>query len=240
MLTWDHVLVDVGRALAVSHSDTAESILRRVEIALRTPRQADQHAETSRHLGPPLDPAVVDSIEESLRNCFPDRAGYLVRKVRQALVGSPAVGRRSPFHGRELIPDDAWTALCPALTVVWPRNDEDVMQLVGDADSPGRRFTTLGRFALENVETVLGRSSDCHIVIREEGVSRAHLEVNIDAGAATICDLRSRNGTHLLRRGADGSRRRGVIQPLTDVPLVHGDCIGVGGVWLFFSNPSQD
>lgn len=240
MLTWDHVLVDVGRALRDSHPAAADDILRKIEVALRTPKAADAGARTARHVSPPIDDSLYFSIEASLRACFPDRADYLVRKVHQALRGSFAAGKRSPLHGRELITDDAWLALCPALTVIPPKEDPDVARLVIDQRPASGRQMVPGRFLLEDQETMIGRSSECHISIREEGVSRAHVELYIEDGAATICDLRSCNGTHLLRRGTGGSRAAIRIPPLSDVRINHGDCIAIGRVWLYFSNPSQD
>lgn len=70
---------------------------------------------------------------------------------------------------------------------------------------------------------VLGRSSQCQVVLADESVSRRHAQVSMAGGSWIISDLGSRHGTHVN------------AVPLTSgapAPLKHGDLIGVGP-WSF-------
>lgn len=77
---------------------------------------------------------------------------------------------------------------------------------------------------------VLGRSSDCDIVVRTEGVSRRHSEVYFDpsSGAWMVKDLGSRNGTFL-----DG---KAVSQP---TKLSGGQFIQIVGFAVQFSDQTD-
>lgn len=51
--------------------------------------------------------------------------------------------------------------------------------------------------ALTDGEHLAGRDSDCALVVDADTVSRRHARITVAAGAATIEDLGSTNGTHL-------------------------------------------
>ena len=78
-----------------------------------------------------------------------------------------------------------------------------------------------GRVTLDDGEHVLGRDPDVEIFLNSPGVSRRHALIRISAGAATIEDLGSKNGTLVGDERVDGIR-----------PLGDGDIIALGSVKL--------
>jgi DNA-binding winged helix-turn-helix (wHTH) protein len=72
-------------------------------------------------------------------------------------------------------------------------------------------------------ENVVGRDRDAVLWIDHTAVSRRHARIVIAAGAATLEDLGSKNGTHLK-----GERITGVV------PLADGDEIRIGPVAMTF------
>lgn len=64
---------------------------------------------------------------------------------------------------------------------------------------------------------VVGRGRECGIVFDDATVSKMHIRLHLDAGAATIEDLDSTNGTLL-----NGKRLEGMVA------LRQGDRIGLG------------
>lgn len=79
---------------------------------------------------------------------------------------------------------------------------------------------------------VLGRSSQCQVVLADESVSRRHAQISQVSGGGTagagggawiISDLGSRHGTHVNAVPLGAS---------TPAPLKHGDLIGIGP-WSF-------
>ena len=72
-------------------------------------------------------------------------------------------------------------------------------------------------FSLTDGEHLAGRDADCSIVIDAGSVSRRHARITVIAGAATIEDLDSTNGTHV-----NGTRISGVT------PLAPGDEVSLG------------
>ncbi len=94
----------------------------------------------------------------------------------------------------------------------------------------GRR--TLGRYRLRFLlqefdlrpgETVLGRSSECHITIEDPLVSRMHAKILVGSGGVVVEDLGSRNGMKLNGRRITGTH-----------PLADGDRIRIGTQELVF------
>ena len=72
-------------------------------------------------------------------------------------------------------------------------------------------------FYLSDGEHLAGRDAECSIVIDADSVSRRHARITVVAGAATIEDLDSTNGTHV-----NGTR----ISEVT--ALTHGDEVSLG------------
>jgi predicted component of type VI protein secretion system len=66
------------------------------------------------------------------------------------------------------------------------------------------------RWTIESDEFLIGRGSDCHIVLPERQVSRHHAKILSESGKYILHDLGSKNGTHM-----NGNRVRGSI-PLRD------------------------
>jgi DNA-binding winged helix-turn-helix (wHTH) protein len=72
-------------------------------------------------------------------------------------------------------------------------------------------------FSLTDGEHLAGRDAECSIVIDAGSVSRRHARITVVAGAATIEDLDSTNGTHV-----NGTRISGCT------PLAPGDALSLG------------
>lgn len=60
------------------------------------------------------------------------------------------------------------------------------------------------RWTIDSDEFLIGRGSDCHIVLPERQVSRHHVKITQESGRYTVHDLGSRNGTHLNGNQIDG------------------------------------
>jgi pSer/pThr/pTyr-binding forkhead associated (FHA) protein len=105
----------------------------------------------------------------------------------------------------------------------------------GAADDPGRRVEPLGAgvawgnlvpvigifaertLALTRQTTLLGRESDCDIVVPDDRASRYHAELRWDHGVVSLVDRGSTNGTRV-----NGQRVIG------QVPLRDGDVLAIG------------
>ncbi|MCL2118043.1 MAG: sigma 54-interacting transcriptional regulator [Planctomycetaceae bacterium] len=72
-------------------------------------------------------------------------------------------------------------------------------------------------------ETVLGRSSECTVVLDDDRASRRHATIFFREGHWFVRDLKSRNGTLLHNQLVQG-----------DIPIDDGDVIGIGHCELLF------
>jgi pSer/pThr/pTyr-binding forkhead associated (FHA) protein len=81
------------------------------------------------------------------------------------------------------------------------------------------------QYVLSSVTTVIGRSSDCEIVLDDSAVSRRHAEIRRADAGFTLADKGSLNGTYLNRA------------PVDEVRLSDGDHIQVGQFRLQFRVP---
>ena len=81
----------------------------------------------------------------------------------------------------------------------------------------GREFDLEG-----HTITVIGRSSECDIVVGDPNVSRRHAEVRRIGRGFSLVDLGSTNGTEV-----NGQR-------VTETSLMNGDVIGVGTTQITF------
>jgi FhaA, N-terminal domain/FHA domain len=81
------------------------------------------------------------------------------------------------------------------------------------------------RHVIDSGRLVLGRSSDCDLVIDDPNVSRRHAEVRREDGRYVVADLGSTNGVEL-----NGRR-------VQTAPLRHGDRLLVGKTELVFELP---
>jgi pSer/pThr/pTyr-binding forkhead associated (FHA) protein len=72
------------------------------------------------------------------------------------------------------------------------------------------------QWTIDSDPFVIGRGSDCHIVLPERQVSRHHVRITREDGQYTLHDLGSKNGTHL-----NG------VQIAGSVPLHDGDEITI-------------
>ncbi|MEX0725145.1 MAG: FHA domain-containing protein, partial [Planctomycetaceae bacterium] len=78
-------------------------------------------------------------------------------------------------------------------------------------------------FSLSDGETVIGRHSDCQVLLQSNQVSRRHARVIVREGAYCIEDLGSGNGTYL--------NGQPVLEP---TPLKHDDRVKVGPILFRF------
>jgi adenylate cyclase len=85
-----------------------------------------------------------------------------------------------------------------------------------DGESP-QSFTFTGG------EVVIGRSPDCHVVLRDFGISRQHAKIVVTDDGVNIQDLKSKNGTQV----------NGV--PVVEAPLKDGDRILLGKFQITFA-----
>ncbi len=84
------------------------------------------------------------------------------------------------------------------------------------------------RYQLNNKRTVLGRGTNCDIVLDDPGVSRHHAEISVEGGSASIRDLGSTNGVYV-----DGEK-------VTAARLTHGSTITMGRTRILFSNHNAE
>lgn len=82
--------------------------------------------------------------------------------------------------------------------------------VVRDGELAGQRWT------LDAEEILIGRGSECDIVLPERQVSRHHVKILQDNGNYLLADLGSKNGTHL-----NGTRVQGTV------PIYDGDEIQI-------------
>jgi len=75
---------------------------------------------------------------------------------------------------------------------------------------------------IEGQTTVIGRSSECDIVLGDPNVSRRHAEIRRLGRGYSLVDLGSTNGTEV-----NGQR-------VTETSLMNGDVIGVGTTQITF------
>jgi sigma-B regulation protein RsbU (phosphoserine phosphatase) len=80
--------------------------------------------------------------------------------------------------------------------------------------------------------TVIGRQSDCGIILDSEGVSRRHVELRKDGDKFSVVDLKSRNFTKLNGK---------ILEPLTPYPISPNDRIGICEVeFVFYLTPPKE
>ena len=138
----------------------------------------------------------------------------LVSELRAALGDTP--------HGAKVVRTvyKKGYAFCAEVTVVRPEAAfAATLELVWKKQS----------FSLTDGEHLAGRDAECSLVIDASSVSRRHARITVVAGAATIEDLDSTNGTHV-----NGTRISGLT------PLNPGDEVSLGSEALQLKrrNPS--
>lgn len=69
-------------------------------------------------------------------------------------------------------------------------NEKPVL-VVREGQLAGQRWT------IDTDEFIIGRGSDCNIILPERQVSRHHVKITHEDGRYTLHDLNSKNGTHL-------------------------------------------
>ena len=69
-------------------------------------------------------------------------------------------------------------------------NEKPVL-VVREGQLAGQRWT------IDSDEFIIGRGSDCHIILPERQVSRHHVRITHEDGRYILHDLGSKNGTHL-------------------------------------------
>lgn len=136
----------------------------------------------------------------------------LVLEVRQAL-GDVA---RQPRYVRT-VHGFGYSFCCPTV------GGETGAASPPPASSVYRLVSPWGEIALDEGECLIGRASECRVSIASSTVSRHHARLRVAAGAATVEDLGSKNGTFV----------RGERIALA-TPVTNGEPFRVGSVNLVF------
>ena len=84
------------------------------------------------------------------------------------------------------------------------------------------------RYLLTGPVTVLGRGSDCDVVVDDPGVSRRHLEIRSTPAGVVATDLGSTNGTFV-----EGNS-------ITAATLVDGNELTIGRTRILFWTGAED
>ena len=92
----------------------------------------------------------------------------------------------------------------------------------------GNRWTDIMRLQ-KGTPIVVGRSSECQVVVKNERVSRNHARFFESENGWAVEDLGSRNGTQIGER----------VLKSESAPLEEGDTILVGGCRMTFSKKLQ-
>ena len=84
------------------------------------------------------------------------------------------------------------------------------------------------QYLLTKDKTIIGRGSNCDIVIDDPGISRKHLEIDINDGNVIARDLGSTNGTYV-----EGHQ-------VPAATLLDGNTITIGRTRILYWASSQD
>lgn len=84
------------------------------------------------------------------------------------------------------------------------------------------------QYLLTKDKTIIGRGSNCDIVIDDPGISRKHLEIDINDGNVIARDLGSTNGTYI-----EGHQ-------VPAATLLDGNTITIGRTRILYWASSQD
>ncbi len=87
---------------------------------------------------------------------------------------------------------------------------------IAEGKEAGKEFT------FDKDSAVIGRTSECDVILYDQGISRRHCRVFFENGRYHVEDLGSSNGT----------KRNGTV--VTREALVDGDTLGVGSVVFAF------
>jgi DNA-binding winged helix-turn-helix (wHTH) protein len=153
------------------------------------------------------------------------------------------LARRPAVVSKEALRDVLWPRTCVGQTSL-PRIVTELRRALGDDTASPRYVRTVHgfgyafvggtleagpaapllrsgsrEFLLREGENLIGRSAECLVRIASSRVSRLHARVVVTAGAATIEDLGSKNGTFV--------RGERISEPTV---LAHGDVIRLGRV----------
>lgn len=84
------------------------------------------------------------------------------------------------------------------------------------------------RYLLTGAVTILGRGSDCDIIVDDTGISRHHLELRVTPGGVIATDMGSTNGSFV-----EGHR-------ISAATLVDGNTITIGRTQIMFWSAQAD
>lgn len=106
-------------------------------------------------------------------------------------------------------------AVAPA-TAVAPSPEHPIIDVNGE------------RWLLKEEVTIIGRGSDCHIIVDDSGVSRHHLELRITPTGVIATDLGSTNGTFVEGHKIDAAT------------LLDGNLVTIGRTDIMFWTHGED
>jgi len=220
----------VERAVQGVFAKAFKSEVQPVELASALRREADTSAAVvgrDRTLVPNAylialgssDYERLESWEDALADELVDAVTAHARQQRYAFIGPVTVG----FE----VDDELDTGV---FRVRGARVKGTVAPATAATATPSRPVLDVDgrRYQLTGAVTVLGRGSEADIVVDDPGVSRRHVEIRLDGGAAQLRDLGSTNGTFV-----DGDRA-------STARLVDGSMITIGRTRIRFASRSEN
>ena len=84
------------------------------------------------------------------------------------------------------------------------------------------------RYLLTGASTIIGRGSDCDIIVDDTGISRQHLELRVTPNGVIATDMGSTNGSFV-----EGHR-------ISAATLVDGNTITIGRTNIMFWNAQEE
>lgn len=193
----DNVERGLERLVNGAFAKTFRSGLQPIEITAALKRHLDTHAvvvSRDRVLVPhQLTVRLAPSDDERMRAVGPGLAADLRR-----LVSEHAQLQGYQFAGPLHITLQADATLGEGILAI----DADA-PTVAAVEWSGVLIISGRHYRLRHGRTVLGRGSDCHIVLEDTGASRQHAAVEWDGERARVRDLGSTNGTLIDGRRID-------------------------------------
>lgn len=180
MIGRDGLLAELRRALAGLRPDSADGLLREIELRMPSGRPADRRPAVTRA-------RLLDEIGPVLREAFPARADELLAAFSLELWRAGVLGQiealptSPPEDALDLEPEE-----CPSFVVL-----------------PHPRYGGV-RVLLQRDSMVFGRSLEADLRFDDAGLARRHAMVTPDAlGRVLLEDMSSNNGVWVNGKRVD-------------------------------------
>jgi len=213
--------MELARLVADAQVETVPESPREFKPQLKIPKFIDMAVMRALSKDP-------DNRQQTVMGLYEELEGEIVAEKAPAAPSRPTVvvskRRRPPARPPKKAPREVPAAARPA------RAPEEKAGGVAAAEVRGPRFMRYEGKQVKSVwpvakdTVVIGRSSECDIVVDAPGVSRRHARVTVKPGRILVEDLGSLNGTYIN----DDAIKRGHIED--------GDRLSLGNVDLYFRN----